>query len=575
MELSGMRFSRLFGKTLRDTPSDADTLSHQLLLRTGMINQVAGGVYTYMPLAYRALDKIESIIREEMDAAGGQEMRMPALQPREIWQKTGRDAAFGDGLFRLKDRRARDLVLAPTHEEIVTITAKQFIQSYRDLPRLVYQVQTKFRDEARPRAGLIRVREFTMKDAYSFDRDEESLDITYQSMVGAYTNIFRRCGIPAIPVQADSGAIGGKDSQEFVLLNATGEDSILHCISCGYAANSERATSAPWVSEAESILDYDEVETPGLKSIQEITDYLGVSDDQTLKCVFYVADGKFVFVSIRGDLTVNETKLSNVLSATDLRSATEDEIRAQGLIPGYASPVGVNGLLKIGDVSINSGVNFVVGANREGYHAKNANYERDFWFDIVQDIALVEEGYPCPDCEKPLDSDRGIEVGHVFKLGTSFSSALEATYIDESGEQQLMVMGCYGIGVGRLLAASVEHNQDSKGMMLPPEIAPFQVYLIGMQMTDKSVQQKADELFDSLVDVGIEVFYDDRDESPGVKMNDGDLLGFPVRVIVSKRNITEGVVEVTLRNNGEAVKISFEEVVGAIADKLSTWKSSS
>lgn len=566
-----MRFSRLFGRTLRDTPSDADTRSHQLLLRTGMINQVAGGMYTYMPLAYRSLEKIETIIRQEMNAAGGQEMRMPALQPREIWQETGRDEAFGDGLFRLKDRRERELVLAPTHEEIVTATAKQFIQSYRDLPRLVYQVQTKFRDEARPRAGLIRVREFTMKDAYSFDRDEESLDLTYQSMVEAYKNIFRRCGIPAIPVQADSGAIGGKDSQEFVLLNVTGEDSILHCTSCGYAANSERAMFASLIPEKQSILDYEEVETPGLKSIQEVTDYLGISDSATLKSVFYVADGKFVFVSIRGDLTVNETKLRNILAAAELRSATEDEVRAQGLIPGYASPVGVRNILRIADLSVNWGVNFVVGANREGYHAKNANYQRDFDFDIVQDIALAQGGHPCPECGGPLESDRGIEVGHVFKLGTSFSDPLQATYIDEAGEQQFMVMGCYGIGVGRLFAASIEHNQDDKGMMLPPNIAPFQVYLIGMQMTDESVRQKADQLFNSLVAAGIDVFYDDRDESPGVKLNDGDLLGFPVRAVVSKRNIAEGVVELKSRNQSESVKIPLEEAVTAIRDRLSSW----
>ena len=568
-----MRFSKLFGRTLRDTPSDADTFSHQLLLRTGMINQVAGGIYTYMPLAFKSLEKIETIIREEINAVGGQEIRMPALQPREMWQATGRDEAFGDGLFRLTDRRERDLVLAPTHEEIVTATAKQFIQSYRDLPRLVYQVQTKFRDEARPRAGLIRVREFTMKDAYSFDRDDESLDMTYQSMVQAYTNIFRRCGIPAIPVQADSGAIGGKDSQEFVLLNATGEDSILHCTSCGYAANSERATFAPLVAEEESMLNYEEVETPGLKSIQEITDYLGVNDSKTLKCVFYVADGRFVFVSIRGDLTVNETKLRNILSATDLRSASEEEVTAQGLVPGYASPVGINELLKIGDLSVNWGVNFVVGANREGYHAKNANHERDFFFDIIEDVGLTEEGHPCPTCEQPLNSDRGIEVGHVFKLGTSFSSVLEATYIDEKGQQQLMVMGCYGIGVGRLLAASIEHNRDDKGMMLPPSIAPFEVYLIGMQMTDKEVRQKADELFDLLVEAGIEVFYDDRDESPGVKLNDGDLLGFPVRVVVSKRNIAEGMVELKSRNDEETVRVLLDETVAAISDKLSIYES--
>ncbi len=567
-----MRFSRFFGRTLRDTPSDADTPSHQLLLRTGMINQVAGGMYTYMPLAYKSLEKIETIIQEEMNAVGGQEIRMPALQPREVWQETGRDDAFGDGLFRLKDRRDRDLVLAPTHEEIVTVTANKFIQSYRDLPQLVYQIQTKFRDEARPRAGLIRVREFTMKDAYSFDRDEDSLDLTYQSMVQAYKNIFRRCGIPAIPVQADSGAIGGKDSQEFVLLNSTGEDSILHCSSCGYAANSERATFSPLVLERQSMLPYEEVETPGLKSIQEVTSYLGITDAQTLKSVFYVADNRFVFVSIRGDLAVNETKLRNILSAADLRSATEDEIRSEGLVPGYASAVGVGEILKIADRSVDWGTNFVVGANREGYHARNANYNRDFSVDRLEDIALVEDGHPCPECTEPLRSDRGIEVGHVFKLGTSFSRPLQATYSDENGEQQFMVMGCYGIGVGRLLAACIEHNYDDKGMVLPPSIAPFQVYLIGMQMADDIVKQKADDLFDALVEAGIEVFYDDREESPGVKLNDGDLLGFPVRVVVSKRNITEGVVEIKSRNEADSVKVPFENALETITGKLTGWE---
>jgi prolyl-tRNA synthetase len=563
-----VRSTQLFSKTLREDPAEAETTSHRLMLRAGMISQVAAGVYTYLPLALRAMRKIESIIRREMDASGGQEVRMPSLQPMEIWRETGRDAGFGDNLFRLKDRRLRDMVLAPTHEEVVTSLARSNISSYRDLPSMVYQIQTKFRDEPRPRAGLIRVREFDMKDAYSFDADEESLDITYRKMLAAYNTIFERCGLPTLAVEADSGAIGGKDSHEFILPAESGEDTILTCSNCGYAANAERARSQKPPVELEPEGDLDLVETPGIETIQALAEFLKIPSSKTLKAVFYMADGEMVLVTIRGDLEVNEVKLKNLLHAKELRLATPEESQAAGLARGYTSPIGKNNVRLVADDSISLGNNFAVGGNKPGYHYVNANFPRDFAVETVDDIALAEEGHGCPVCGTSLTTVRGIEVGHVFKLGTYFTETLKANFLDAQGQQRPIIMGCYGIGVGRLLAGAIEQNHDDKGIIFPAPIAPYQVHLLSLNPQDPEVGSAAEELYGRLEGAGYEVLYDDRTESAGVKFNDADLLGLPVRLVVSGRNIKQGAVEAKRRQDAEGSLVPLNEVESALATLL-------
>jgi prolyl-tRNA synthetase len=563
-----VRATQLFSKTLREDPSEAETASHRLMLRAGMISQVAAGVYTYLPLALRSMRKIEAIIRREMDASGGQEVRMPSLQPVEIWRETGREAGFGDNLFHLKDRRLRDMVLAPTHEEVVTSLARSNISSYRDLPSMVYQIQTKFRDEPRPRAGLIRVREFDMKDAYSFDADEESLDITYRKMLEAYNAIFERCGLPTLAVEADSGAIGGKDSHEFILPAESGEDTILTCSNCGYAANAERARSQKPAQEMEEERALETVETPGIETIQALAEFLKIPSSKTLKAVFYMADDETVLVTIRGDLEVNEVKLKNLLHATDLRLATPEESQAAGLTPGYTSPIGKNNVRLVADDSISLGNNFAVGANKPGYHYVNANYPRDFTVETVDDIALAQEGHGCPVCGNSLKTVRGIEVGHVFKLGTYFTETLNANYLDAQGQQRPLIMGCYGIGVGRLLAGAIEQNHDDKGIIFPAPIAPYQVHLLSLNAQDPEVVSAAEELYGRLEGADYEVLYDDRAESAGVKFNDADLLGLPVRLVVSGRNIKQGAVEAKRRQDAEGALVPLNEVESALARLL-------
>ena len=564
-----MRVSRLFGKTLRDDPAEAELASHRLMLRAGMIYQVASGIYSYMPLAWRSLRKIEQIIREEMDAVGGQEVRMPVIQPQELWDESGRTDIMGPSLFRLKDRRGRPLVLAPTHEEVLTGMVKANVNSYRDLPLVVYQIQTKFRDEPRPRGGLIRVREFDMKDAYSFDADDEGLDKSYKSMIKAYNNIYRRCGLDVVMVEADSGAIGGKDSHEFILLADAGEDTIIICPQSHYYANAEKAVFQKLEQPPEDPLELEEVHTPGVKTIAELAEFLDVPTSKTLKAVFYSADGEVVFVVIRGDLEVNEVKLNNALGGVaELRLATPDEVRAKGLVAGSASPIGLDGIRIIADDSINMGSNFVVGANRQDYHLRNSNHPRDFKAYVITDIALAEEGFACPLCGEPLTTRRGIEVGHVFKLGTRYSEVAGAYFPDQNDVQRPIIMGCYGIGVGRLLGAAIEQHHDDKGMILPTPLAPYDVSLIGLNVENPDVANAAEDLYGRLTQAGIDVLYDDRSESPGVKFNDADLLGLPVRLVVSPRNLKQNVVEVKRRSQSEAVTVPPDEVVAKVRELL-------
>ncbi len=553
-----MRVSELFGKTQREIPAEADIISHQLLLRAGMINQVATGVYSYLPLAWRVLKKIENIVRDEMNKAGGQELTLPVLQPLELWQETGRDQTM-DNLFKLSDRRERPLVLGPTHEEVLTQLVSHHIQSYRDLPKLLYQIQVKFRDEQRPRGGLIRAREFHMKDLYSFDADEAGFEKSYQKMQQAYKNIYDRCGLPSMMVEADSGAIGGKESHEFMFLAESGENDIIYCPTGDYAANAEKAESVKEKIDGGEPFPLEEVATPGMTSIEDVSGFLSILPNRTLKAVFYIADGEFIFVVIRGDLAVNDIKLQNALHCRELRLATEAEVIEAGIVPGSASPVGVTGMRIIADDSVPATSNLVGGANKPDTHVRNVNYGRDFTAEIVTDITLTRVGDTCPKCGTKLESTRGIEVSHIFKLGTLYSDKLGANYVDENGESHPIIMGCYGIGLGRLMASAVELNHDDKGIIWPLPIAPYHVYLCPLYREDTDVSEIAEKLYSELESEGIEVLFDDRQESPGVKFNDADLLGIPIRITVSPRTLDKASVEIKLRSEKDSVLIPLAE----------------
>jgi prolyl-tRNA synthetase len=563
-----MYLSRLFGKTLRQPPTEAETANHQLLLRACLMQQTAAGIYSFMPLGYRALRNIEEIVRQEMDAAGGQEVHLPVLSPGELWEESGRIETMGDILMTLQDRRERTLVLGPTHEEVVTDLVRRNVQSYRDLPLLVYQIQTKFRDEARPRGGLLRTREFSMKDLYSFDQDWEGLDVSYEKMVNAYQRIFDRCGVPTLPVQADSGAIGGKDSQEFLFLTEVGEDEALICPNCNYAANGEKAAVRKRQVPPEESLPLEEVSTPGQKTIEDLMAFLNVPATRTLKAVFVLADRAPVFVAIRGDMYVNETKLRNALHAVELTQMDDAAVAKYGLVAGSAGPVGLEGMRIVADGALLESPNLVTGANKRDVHLRNVNYGRDWRAEIVADIALAREGDHCPVCGTPLELRRGLEMGHVFKLGTVYTEKLGADYLDEKGESHPCVMGCYGIGVTRLLAAVIEANHDERGIVWPASVAPFPVQIVALNITREEVREAADRLFTDLRAAGIEALYDDRDEAAGVKFNDADLLGMPVRLTVSPRTLQQNAVEFQLRASGEREQVPFDQVVARVRDAL-------
>jgi prolyl-tRNA synthetase len=563
-----MRYSELFGKTLRQSPAEADCISHNLLLRSGMIAQEAAGIYSYLPLGWRVLKNIEKIIRDEMNKVGGQELMLPVLQPFELWQKSGRDASFGQSLFNLIDRKEHKLALGPTHEEVITELVHKNVQSYRDLPLLLYQIQTKFRDEPRPRGGLLRVREFIMKDLYSFDVDEAGLDESYEKMREAYKNIYNRLGLPALMVEADSGAIGGKASHEFIVITESGEDEVLRCSECTYAANAEKAYSTKTKTSEQSALPLQEVFTPGMKTIEGVAEFLKLPTSHTIKAVFYSADGEFIFVVIRGDLEINEIKLKNLLKCSELHLATETEVDAVGIVAGFASPVGIVGLKIVADDSITLGANFVVGANKADYHLKNANYQRDFKADIIADISLTRAGDSCPKCGGKLSSARGIEVGHIFKLGTFVSEKMGAYFLDYDGTSKPINMGCYGIGLGRLLAASIEQSHDDKGIIWPTSIAPYQVHLCSLSIGKSEVHSISDDIYNSLQETGIEVLYDDRNDSAGIKFNDADLRGIPLRLTVSQRTLKQQSIELKWRMEKDSRLISLKDVVNEVQNAL-------
>jgi prolyl-tRNA synthetase len=561
-------FSKLFGKTVKEIPAEADSISHQLLVRAGMIQQIGAGIYSYLPLGWRVLKKIEAIIRDEMNKAGGQELMMPSLQPLELWEQSGRLPSFGKTAFSVTDRKEHNFILGPTHEEVITELVHFNVQSYRDLPLLLYQIQNKFRDEPRPRGGLLRVREFIMKDLYSFDIDSDALDISYQKMVQAYQNLYSRCGLPAVMVEADSGAIGGKESREFMLLTESGEDLIVYCENCGYAANLEKAIGVKTVCEIDRQMELEEISTPKIKTIEEVCKFTGVPKNQTLKAVFYTADDELVFVVIRGDLEVNEIKLKNVIKCTDLSLATDAEVAKAGLVAGAASPLGLKGVKIFADESIKMGGNYVAGANKPDTHIKNVNYPRDFEVDVMADIATVSADDKCIKCGHVIKFERGIEVGHVFKLGTFLSEKLNAYYLDKEGTSRPIVMGCYGIGVGRLMAAAVEQNHDDKGIIWPASIAPFQIHICPLRLEETIVAETAEKLYQELTATGYEVLYDDRNESAGIKFNDADLLGIPVRLTVSPRSLQKGMVELKLRRDKDVTMVAVDELAGKIKELL-------
>lgn len=559
-----MRMSKLLLKTLREPPSEAELASHRLLLRAGLATPLAAGLYCFTPLGWRVMRRIENIIREEMDLSGAQEVHLPALQPIENWQQTGRAEAMGQTLFRLADRKERGFVLGPTHEEVMSFLASRTIQSYRDLPVTLYQIQTKFRDEQRPRGGLVRLREFTMKDAYSFDTDWDTLDASYNAAFAAYIRIFERAGVPVIPVAADSGAIGGKESQEFIFLTDDGEDEILLCPGCGYAANAEKADfQRPPAIEA-TPADMERVATPGIKTIPDLAAFLKVEQRQTNKAVFYRVDGNPVFVAIRGDLDVNEIKLRNTLKAKELEPMDEAMTRASALVTGSASAVGLTGMRIVADSSAVEATNLVAGANEDGFHLLNTNHGRDWKADIVADIALARRGDACATCGTALETRRGMEMGHVFKLGTVYSEAIGVNYLDESGARHPAVMGCYGIGLERMLAAIIEANHDANGITWPASVAPYDVHIVALNLDQTPVAEAVAALEAALVGAGLSALIDDRDESAGIKFKDADLIGIPFRVTVSPRALEKGGVELRNRRSGQTEVVAIADAVAQI-----------
>jgi prolyl-tRNA synthetase len=570
-----MRYSQMYIPTLKEKPAEAEVVSHQLMLRAGFIRKLTSGVYSYLPLGVRSLKKVEAIIREEMNRAGAQEVLLPALQPAELWQESGRWEKYGKELIRLKDRHDRDYCLGPTHEEVITDLVRHEIRSYRQLPVNLYQIQTKFRDEIRPRFGLMRGREFGMKDGYSFDRDEEGAGRSYQSMFEAYQRIFTRCGLRFKAVEADSGAIGGSYSHEFMVLAETGEDAIMACSACPYAANVERAESLdpfpPDGQEAEK--GREKKETPGKRTVEEVTDFLGLPPQKLVKTLIYETAHGAVAVLVRGDQEVNEVKLAKVLDVADLALADGERVRQlTGAPVGFAGAVGLS-LPLFADRTLQGLKNFVMGANEADAHFLNLNWGKDVPVPQWADLRLARGGEPCPRCGKPLEVFRGIEVGHVFKLGDKYSRAMKATYLDEQGREQYLIMGCYGIGTGRTLAAAIEQNHDQDGIIWPMALAPFQVIVTPVEWNEGSpAREWAQILYERLLADGVEVILDDRPERAGIKFKDADLIGFPLRVTVGPKGVKEGVVELRRRKNGEVLKVRLEEatpmVKGMVEEEL-------
>lgn len=569
-----MRFSKSYIKTLKETPKEAETASHKLLLRASMIKKLTSGVYTYLPLGYKALKKVENIVREEMDRAGSQEILMPVLQPAELWKESGRWDVMGPLMMKLQDRNKRDFVLGPTHEEVVTDLIRNDISSYKALPLSLYQIQTKFRDEIRPRFGLMRGREFVMKDAYSFHATAESLDEEFLNMRDTYSRIFSRCGLKFRPVEADSGAIGGSGSQEFHVLADSGEDEIIYCDSCSYAANVETAVSRVEASPVEEFKNAELIDTPNVSKIDDIVQFLNIPYSKTVKAMMYrdMGNDQVYMVLMRGDYEVNETKLKNIVNAVEVALLTDEELEKHGLIKGFIGPYGIElGDIKvIADTAVTEINNHTAGGNKMDTHYINVNYGRDYKADIVADIKTVKVGETCERCGGKLHSARGIEVGHIFKLGDKYSKALNATFLDDKGESKVMLMGCYGIGVSRTLASAIEQNNDEFGIIWPTALAPYIVDVIPANVKNEEQVKVAEEIYEALLNDGIDSMIDDRDERPGFKFKDADLIGFPFKVVSGKR-AGEGIVELKIRRTGETLEISKDDVVSTVRELMKKY----
>ena len=562
-----MKMSNMLVSTLREVPAEAEIDSHKLMLRAGMIRKMAAGIYNYMPIGLKVLKNIEEIVREEMNTAGAQEFLASAVLPAELWQESGRWDVYGDEMFRLKDRNNRDFCLGPTHEEVFTDIARNEIKSYKQLPVNLYQIQTKYRDERRPRFGIMRSREFIMKDAYSFDKDQAGLDVSYDKMHDAYVKIFNRCGIDAKCVEADSGAIGGANSAEFMVKSEVGEDDVVFCSACDYAANIEKAEATPEKAEVEELLEMEKVSTPDSRGIYEVSEFLKVSPKKTVKLLMFNVDGKIVGVVVRGDREVNEVKVANAAQASGdiIMASNEEYTKATNCEPGFGGPVGIKVDLLLVDEEVANMYNMILGANETGYHLKNVNYGRDFE-GVVGDFRKIESGEKCPKCGSEVTIARGTEVGHIFKLGTKYSAAMNATFIDENGKNVPFVMGCYGIGVTRTMASIIEQYHDENGIIWPLSVAPYHVSVIPVNIKDEAQMKIANKLYDELRKIGVDAILDDRNERPGVKFKDSELIGIPMRVTVGKK-ITDGEVEFKLRD-GEMEVIKIEDVLEKVKSQF-------
>jgi len=561
-----MRYSKTLIPTLKETPAEAEVASHRLLLRAGFIRKLTAGIYTYLPMGLAAVRKVEQIVREEMNKAGAQELLMPMVQPADLWSETGRYEKYGPELLRFHDRHNRESCLGPTHEEVITDLARREIRSYRDLPINMYQIQTKFRDEIRPRFGLMRGREFIMKDAYSFDVDDAAASKSYEVMYEAYKNIFTRCGLEFRPVEADSGSIGGSFSHEFMVLADTGEDTLVICSTCDYAANSEKAAVAPALADESEMLPLEKVETPGKRKVPAVCEHMGIQPSELVKTMVFKTDKEIVAVLVRGDREVQEVKLKNHLGVADVEMADDKEVfDATGVPTGYLGPVGIRVKLFV-DQEVAAMKNFVVGGNEKNFHMINVNIGRDFEGAEVADLRQISPEDPCPSCGGKLNLKEGIEVGHVFKLGTGYSESMNAVYQTKDGKDQHMVMGCYGIGVSRIVAAAIEQNHDENGIIFPMPLAPMQVILLNLGLKDTQITEAAESLYKELQAKGVEVLLDDRDERPGFKFKDADLLGIPLRITVGKSLTKNGVVELRHRKDGTTEELAPEKITARVLE---------
>ncbi|MCP4898448.1 MAG: proline--tRNA ligase [bacterium] len=575
-----MRWSKTFIHTLRQDPADAEVISHRLMTRASLISKVAPGVYNYLPLGLRSLRKLEFIVRQEMARAGSSEIVMPAVNPAELWKESGRWFEYGPELLRLKDRHDHEFCIGPTHEEVITDIVRRLVTSYRQLPVNMYQIQTKFRDEIRPRFGLMRGREFIMKDAYTFHADAEDLDVAYRAMEAAYRRVFERCALSYTQVEADSGNIGGSESHEFMVLADTGEDAILACAACGYGANVEKALSKDPNPAPPYPLDATQqpqsIETPEMKTIDQVADFLGVAPAHLIKTLIFESYEEFVAVLMRGDQEVNEVRLKNALDCTHLQLATEEKIeKITGGPQGFSGPVGLEGVRILADPTVMALEHAATGANVKDTHLVGVVPGRDFKPDVVVDLRLAREGEPCGVCGKPLAEKRGIEVGHIFKLGTKYSSKMDCNFLDNEGQEHPMIMGCYGLGIGRTVAAAIEQNHDEHGVIWPIPLAPYEVVLAVLNSDKPEVVAESEKLYTALLEAGIDVIYDDRPERPGVKFKDMDLIGFPVRIVVGKRSLENGCVEFSLRRDGEKSIVALSDVVIHTQEILSNLKAES